>query len=701
MTKFLQITVVVLALLGCNFCCLAFDAPLVDDTYVVLPGAGAPTKNGQAPVLTINGKHNALFKFSLADLPLNTDPGAIGHAVFTVFVNKVVRNGVIGLIPFKNGQAWDEEHIPVLCQTSFGDMEQPVAVRMPFQDFVTFDVTDYVVQVLSNEGVTPSTVVTFAVGVPSASGTSAAAAVLIDSKENAVTSHCAKLSIDFTASEAPIQTVAGRTGNVVLSSSDVTDFVQAVQTAVSSTGSPVLSVNGRAGAVTVSGTDLVGNLSGILKWNGSGQASAALPGTDYIPLNAHAGINVGLSSSSSRSIFGGAGVLSSFSSIPATIAAGSAGEAPDTAGFFETDWLPSTTVSGGPNPTALVATAFMRGTGDVNMDPSLNAIQATISNKGAAHVASMNAFLTHAGNQTTTPGKTLSNLHLFHAISPLASLTQPVTNSYAFHADPQTIDGVTNGYGIAADGSNDQNYFMGKVAIGANSAGQTGKLYVLESGSSHNNAITNEFRYNPAPNAAFSGPYSTQRSFLAVGGANGYNALGDVNVGMSSVIGEFYNQGSGTISDISSFNAKIGNLGTGTITNAYGYTVNVRFAGSSSPMTNVYGFYAPSLAAQGVANSYAFVQTGTSDRNSFAGPTQQGAHGSYVSEIRHGSIVLASGSATVTDPYVSGSTRIFVNSMSDSVVGSLRAIATPGTGFTVKSSNLSDEGVVVYQEVEP
>ena len=65
-------------------------------------------------------------------------------------------------------------------------------------------------------------------------------------------------------------------------------------------------------------------------------------------------------------------------------------------------------------------------------------------------------------------------------------------------------------------------------------------------------------------------------------------------------------------------------------------------------------------------------------------------------------VTLAAGECpAVADNAVTATTRIIATSNSDTAVGAIRAVKTPGVGFTVKSSNAADTGEVSWQIIQP
>jgi hypothetical protein len=85
------------------------------------------------------------------------------------------------------------------------------------------------------------------------------------------------------------------------------------------------------------------------------------------------------------------------------------------------------------------------------------------------------------------------------------------------------------------------------------------------------------------------------------------------------------------------------------------------------------------------------------------GALNVGTNSVSMSNVRHGTATLVAGSATVSDAYVTSSTRIFLTSQSDGgTPGWLRVSArTASTSFTITSSSGTDTSTVAWMAVEP
>ena len=106
-------------------------------------------------------------------------------------------------------------------------------------------------------------------------GTSGATLKIVDGNQGdgkVLTSDASGVASWQTPSSAPVSTVAGRTGAVTLSSSDLTDWATATSSFLTSSSTLAVS-NGGTGATT---------LTGLLKGNGTSAFTAATAGTDYV-----------------------------------------------------------------------------------------------------------------------------------------------------------------------------------------------------------------------------------------------------------------------------------------------------------------------------------------------------------------------------------------------------------------------------------
>jgi hypothetical protein len=91
--------------------------------------------------------------------------------------------------------------------------------------------------------------------------------------------------------------------------------------------------------------------------------------------------------------------------------------------------------------------------------------QAVNNNSGAAS----NLYGFTSDLQLTGTGN-VSNAIGFNATSPTRSGAGTITNAYGLVVLPQKITGVTNGFGVYQQGTNDINYFAGNVGIGTGGA---------------------------------------------------------------------------------------------------------------------------------------------------------------------------------------------------------------------------------------
>jgi hypothetical protein len=114
-----------------------------------------------------------------------------------------------------------------------------------------------------------------------------------------------------------------------------------------------------------------------------------------------------------------------------------------------------------------------------------------------------------------------------------------------------------------------------------------------------------------------------------------------------------------------------------------------------------------SLNSNGTSYQNLAIQTGGG--NALVGSGSAGAglqvssSGTVMSKVRHGTFVLSSGAATISDSNVTSSTRIFLTSQVDGgTPGWLRVSSrSVGVSFTVTSSSGSDTSTVGYVMIEP
>ncbi len=179
------------------FAAHAVNAPLLADSYTA---SSFPTINyGTAVNLKVNGAIGAqtLFRFDLTSLPPGTISSGIAKATLYFWVNNVTTSGALDIAQVSAG--WTESGVTFNTQPS---LLTPFVTGLPVIQagaYIAVDVTALVkdwVNGTANNGllIEPAT-------------SSPATSVLIDSKENTVTSHPAFIDIALTGTGA-----AGPTG---------------------------------------------------------------------------------------------------------------------------------------------------------------------------------------------------------------------------------------------------------------------------------------------------------------------------------------------------------------------------------------------------------------------------------------------------------------------------------------------------------
>ena len=174
----------------------AADAPLIADTYI---SAGAPATNfGSAATITIAPGNTGLVQFNLASIPPSS---TVPVAYLKVYVNKVTTAGTLTFSPVLS--AWTETGVTSSPGPGVGASFASVPVSVA-NTFVLIDVTAQVNGWLA----TPST--NFGIAIAGAGAT----AVLLDTKENAATSHPGALDVTVTGPQGASGTAGaiGATG---------------------------------------------------------------------------------------------------------------------------------------------------------------------------------------------------------------------------------------------------------------------------------------------------------------------------------------------------------------------------------------------------------------------------------------------------------------------------------------------------------
>jgi len=176
----------------------AADAVLTGDAHAL---STLPTQNfGTLPNLNVGGGGIAYLQFSMASLPAGLTSANVSKAVLTVYVNKVNTGGAVDVRQINNG--WDESTLTFNSAPLLGFSavtNQPVTAAGYQQADVTAIVKAWVNSPLSNFGLAIQ---------PNAAAP--ATSILLDSKENTLTSHPASLSITL-VSQGP-QGVQGQQG---------------------------------------------------------------------------------------------------------------------------------------------------------------------------------------------------------------------------------------------------------------------------------------------------------------------------------------------------------------------------------------------------------------------------------------------------------------------------------------------------------
>ena len=154
------------------------------DTYV---NSGSPGTNyGSATAVNVGGGNTGLIQFDLSALPAGLTAANIGKATMTFFVNTVAISGAVDIAQVTS--AWTEAGVNNGNRPTY---LSPFLLGVPTvtnRQYVTVDVTtlvkDWVSGVATNYGVQIS-----------AAASSPTTAIVLDSKENATTSHPAFLDI--------------------------------------------------------------------------------------------------------------------------------------------------------------------------------------------------------------------------------------------------------------------------------------------------------------------------------------------------------------------------------------------------------------------------------------------------------------------------------------------------------------------------
>lgn len=177
----------------------AVDAPPFADAYV---STAQPANNfGALPNLNIGGGALTLIGFDLSTLPAGTDASKVAKATLIVWVNRVATPGSIDFAAINS--AWSEATVTLNTLPLFGGVIASAVPVNTATQYLAVDVTAHVKNWLT------APVANFGVGIAASPG-APATAVFLDSKENTLTGHAAKL--DITLVDAGPQGPAGATG---------------------------------------------------------------------------------------------------------------------------------------------------------------------------------------------------------------------------------------------------------------------------------------------------------------------------------------------------------------------------------------------------------------------------------------------------------------------------------------------------------
>jgi hypothetical protein len=174
---------IVLTALAATATAHATQVALIGDASV---NTARPTTNfGTLSNLYVGNGNTAFLQFDLSTLPAGLTASQVSHATLTIFVNRVNAAGVVTLSPATS--TWSESGVTYDTIPSIGTAAGNFSASTAGQ-FVTFDVTSLVQGWVT----TPATNFGLALS-------SAAANLLLDSKENDETAHPAALDITITS----------------------------------------------------------------------------------------------------------------------------------------------------------------------------------------------------------------------------------------------------------------------------------------------------------------------------------------------------------------------------------------------------------------------------------------------------------------------------------------------------------------------
>ncbi|MFN7918407.1 MAG: DNRLRE domain-containing protein [Vicinamibacterales bacterium] len=171
----------------------AADVPVVADTYT---STTLPANNfGLLGNLNVGGGATGLVRFDLSTLPAGTAGSVVAKATLFLYVNKVNAAGAVDVTAALGN--WTETTVN---QATFPGFGAPVATGVPTSaagQWIAVDVTSIVRTWVD----LPSANFGFTVA-PAASAP--ATSVILDSKENTLTSHGARLDITLSGPQGPV-----------------------------------------------------------------------------------------------------------------------------------------------------------------------------------------------------------------------------------------------------------------------------------------------------------------------------------------------------------------------------------------------------------------------------------------------------------------------------------------------------------------
>ncbi|HMH16476.1 MAG TPA: DNRLRE domain-containing protein [Edaphobacter sp.] len=233
----------------------AADMPLTSDAHVNT--AHASTNYGSLSNLYVGNGNTAYLQFDLSTLPTGTTSTQISRATLTVFVNRVNAAGTVSVSPVTSG--WVESGVTSATAPTTGAAVGAFGVLLPGQ-FASVDVTALV------QGWVANSATNYGVAL-----TSAAANVLLDSKENDETGHVARLDVTLVSQGAPGATGAQGSQGVpgtpgLIGSAGVTGAqgIQGIQGVTGVTGNTgITGPTGKTGATGVTGATGPQGIQGI------------------------------------------------------------------------------------------------------------------------------------------------------------------------------------------------------------------------------------------------------------------------------------------------------------------------------------------------------------------------------------------------------------------------------------------------------